>query len=114
MRTHAATTASTVTAKSNSESKSIVRLGVVTGRRFPGWRDDAGEGAHDSASETRASGGGPMSVDEAWEVLGLNPGASRADIKRAHRKLMKKLHPDQGGSTYLAAKINQAKDLLLG
>lgn len=97
-----------------SDGQAAQLIEAYLDRRFAGWRDDAGEGAHDSASETGASGGGPMNVDEAWEVLGLNPGASRADIKRAHRKLMKKLHPDQGGSTYLAAKINQAKDLLLG
>ncbi len=68
------------------------------------WRDDP-------QSEPASSGG--ISVDEAWETLGLPPGSDRESIIKAHRKLMGRLHPDKGGSTFLASRVNQAKDKLL-
>lgn len=55
----------------------------------------------------------PFSKNEAYEVLGLKPGASEDDIKAAHKRLLKDFHPDKGGTDYLAAKINQAKEVLL-
>ncbi len=84
-------------------------LDAYMNRRFAHWREE-----NDSDAQRGASSSGPISRDEAYEILGLEPGAGKLDIRRAHRKLMKKLHPDQGGSNYLAAKINEAKDLLLG
>ena len=56
---------------------------------------------------------GPMTRDEAFQVLGLKPGASQADIRAAHRRLMRGAHPDSGGSDWLASRINQARDMLL-
>jgi DnaJ homolog subfamily C member 19 len=57
---------------------------------------------------------GPMSRQEAYEVLGLQPGASTVEIRDAHRRLMRGAHPDVGGSDWLAARVNQARDVLLG
>ena len=54
-----------------------------------------------------------MTRDEALEILELSDSPSRDEIKVAHHRLMKKIHPDRGGSGYFAAKLNQAKDLLL-
>ncbi len=80
-------------------------------RRFPAWRENA-QGNAAGRNGGRASSG-KMTDEEAYQILGLQPGAGRDDITRAHRSLMKKLHPDQGGSTYLAARVNEAKDTLL-
>lgn len=60
-----------------------------------------------------SAGAGALSLEEAYQVLGLQTGASKEDVIEAHRKLMQKLHPDRGGNDYLAARLNQAKDALL-
>ncbi|MEI7711735.1 MAG: DnaJ domain-containing protein [Rhodospirillales bacterium] len=57
---------------------------------------------------------GTMTAVEAYQVLGLKPGASDAEIKDAHRRLMMAAHPDHGGSDWLATRINQARDVLMG
>ncbi|HKT17150.1 MAG TPA: DnaJ domain-containing protein [Stellaceae bacterium] len=75
----------------------------------PDWRK--GEGA---SAGSGAGSGAVMTRDQAYAILDLKPGASPDEIREAHRRLMMKLHPDHGGSTYLAAEINRAKDLLLG
>ena len=76
-------------------------------RLRPDWREAAAGGAAPSAPSEI------MTREEAYAILGLAPGADADAIKKAHRALMMKLHPDQGGSTYLAAKINRAKEVLL-
>jgi len=79
----------------------------------PDWRDElAGERPGGSGGGAR-SAGGDMTVEEAYAILGLALGADAEAIKEAHRRLMVKLHPDHGGSDYLATKINRARDVLL-
>ena len=85
-------------------------LAAYLDRREPDWREHA---QRDAGASARPAGGGKMTEEEAYQILGLQPGASTEEISRAHRSLIKKLHPDQGGTTYLAARINEAKDVLL-
>ena len=77
------------------------------------WKAKAEGGPFESARPANATGT-VMTRAEAFEVLGLQPGADDAEIREAHHRLMMRLHPDQGGSDYLATRINQAKDVLLG
>ena len=82
-------------------------LGAYLDRRFPGWAD--------ASTRREASGaGGSMDESQALAVLGLASGASEAEVVDAHRRLMQKLHPDRGGTDYLAATLNRAKEVLLG
>ena len=86
------------------DSQSARLLETYLDKRFgDSWRED-----DVSHQETALS-----DIEKAYHILGLEPGASKEDIIEAHRRLMQKLHPDRGGSDYLAAEINQAKDLLL-
>lgn len=80
-------------------------------RRLAGWREHFQ--ADGTEREGSAPGTGPMTDEEAYQILGLTPDAGDAEIRAAHRRLMMRVHPDQGGSGFLAAKINEAKDTLL-
>jgi hypothetical protein len=95
------------------DPRSVALVETYLDRRQPDWRDHVAGGAQDEDQSVASSASGAMDETTAWSVLGLAPGASEDEIKAAHRRLMTKLHPDHGGSGYLAAQLNQAKDLLL-
>lgn len=95
-------------AEIDEESRAL--LAAYLDRRDAGWREHA---QADAATGRGGASRGPMTHEEAYQILGLEPGAKSEEIIRAHRTLMKKFHPDQGGTNYLAARINEAKDTLL-
>ena len=92
----------------DEESRAL--LAAYLDRRDAGWREHA---QADAAAGRSSAPRGPMTHEEAYQILGLESGASTEDIVGAHRTLMKKLHPDLGGTNYLAARVNEAKDTLL-
>ncbi len=87
-------------------------LEAYLNRTHPDWRPSTQE--EDPGGTDAGPNAGPMTRAQALEVLGLEEGAGVEDIKAAHHRLISGLHPDHGGSTYLAAQINRAKDVLLG
>lgn len=82
-------------------------------RVAPEWREQEGFAGAGAAGAPPVSGG-PMTRADALAVLGLEEGADEPAIRAAHRRLMQAAHPDHGGSDWLAARINQARDVLLG
>jgi len=85
-------------------------LDAYINKEHPHLREGADWGSHQSSQTVDQ---GILSTEDALDILGLNPGATKKEITGAHRKLMSTLHPDKGGSTYLATRVNQAKDRLL-
>lgn len=96
--------------RSQCDPQSLQLLDAWLDRERKDWRQ---QGGTDEPHQTPPPPGGAMDRAEALAILGLDEGASAADIKAAHRRLMQRLHPDRGGSTYLATRINEAKQLLM-
>lgn len=97
---------------SANDPQGVPLLEAYLDRRFSGWRENA-QGDRDTRTRTHAHSG-VMTKEEAYQILGLQPGANLDEIRKAHRTLMKRLHPDQGGTAYLAARVNEAREVLLG
>ncbi|KGF68720.1 molecular chaperone DnaJ [Hoeflea sp. BAL378] len=95
----------------SGDPESLALLEAYLDRRIADWR--AGAQTDGGAGLGAAPGSGAMTQQEAYEILGLAAGASEAEIREAHRRLMKRMHPDAGGSTFLAGRINEAKTVLL-
>jgi len=93
-----------------SDPDSLALLESYLERYHPGWQDRA---KNFTSGGTGSSDPSHMSKQEAYQVLGVSPGASREEILEAWRRLIKKVHPDSGGSAFLTAKINAAKKVLL-
>lgn len=115
-----------------ADAQSAAVLEAYLDRTQPDWRGSgedaeaeaearaAGSGGQEDSARTGGSkwgrgskSGGAMTRAEALEILGLEEGAGADAVREAHRRLMQKLHPDHGGSNYIAAKLNEAKELLL-
>lgn len=93
------------------DGESTRLLTTYLDKRFgDSWRED--DIPHNDSSNNH-SHQGTMSRREAFDILGISPNSNKEEIIAAHRKLMQKMHPDRGGSDYLAAQINQAKDVLI-
>lgn len=95
----------------SADAESRQLLEAYLDGRFPVWRENLHADVDDG--KRVAPGSGAMTKEEAYKVLGLESGASAADVRKAHRRLMQRLHPDLGGTSFLAARINEAKDILL-
>ncbi len=105
-------------AEAQADQDSTGLLETYLDRTFPQWRESAGASSGERNGRAPPSPSAGMTAEEAYRILGLKPpaggnGASDGEIKAAYRRLMGQLHPDHGGSDYLAAKVNQAKDFLL-
>lgn len=97
--------------EASRDAQSLALVEAYLDRRLSGWREHfQSDGAERQGG---AAGAGAMTDEEAYQILGLSPGAGDAEIRAAHRRLMQRLHPDHGGTTFLAAKLNEAKDTLL-
>lgn len=106
-----------------ADAQSASVLEAYLDRTQPDWRASdeeaeaeakaAGSGGGKSRWGRGPNASGAMTREEALEILGLEEGAGPEAVREAHRRLMQKLHPDHGGSNYIAAKLNEAKELLL-
>lgn len=95
----------------SGDHESMQLLEAYLDRRMPQWRDDFE--ADIGTGRTGPAQTGAMTHQEAYQILGVKAGASAVEIRKAHRSLMQRVHPDVGGSAFLAQRVNEAKDFLL-